>query len=232
MIRRQAWIATLGAVALLTLGTGTASAATVENGNFESGDLEGWDVDSFALGGWFEYEGELSPLRRGSEFGALRRGLTPLPAPPQGQFGAASQQASPSAAFLSQVVKLERRMRHKLKFKLAYRNFNTGAPRGGIPGFHTPNHFRFGKAAAPNQQFRMDVMKPDAPINSAKAKHILERVYITERGDPNSRNYRTVKEDLTQHAGEKVRLRFGFVVTEAPLNVGVDAVKIKSKDQR
>ena len=126
-------------------------------------------------------------------------------------------------------------MRHKLKFKLAYRNENAGGPimpvrRGSFPGFRTPHHFRFGKAARPNQQFRMDVMKPDAPIKSLKAKHILERVYITERGDGNNRNSRAVKEDLTEHAGERVRLRFAVVVTEAPLNVGVDTVKIKSKD--
>jgi hypothetical protein len=225
MAGRQVALAALGALAALALGTGTASAATVENGNFETGDLEGWDTDFFGPGGWTEYEGEFGPLRQGPS--------ASLPAPPQGQWGAVSYQNKPSAGFLSQVVKLERRMKHKLKFQLAYRNFNVPGPmrrRGDFPpGFHTPNHFRFGKAARPNQQFRMDVMKPDAPINSAKGKHILERVYITERGDRNNRNYRTVKEDLTDYAGEKVRLRFAFAVTEAPLNVGVDAVKIRSK---
>jgi hypothetical protein len=217
MIRR-AWLATLGAVALLTLGSGTASAATVENGDFETGDLDGWKVDSFGPGGWGVY----SILRLGP----------PIPAPPQGDTAAIAGQGMPSAAMLSQVVKLERGKRHTLRFRLAYNNSNTGAPRyrrGDFPGFHTPNHFRFGKAAAPNQQFRMDVMKPKAPINSAKAKHVLERVYITEPGDPSHRDYFKVKESLTQHAGERVRLRFAFAVTEAPLTVGVDAVKIRTR---
>jgi hypothetical protein len=228
MAGRQVGIAALGAIAALALGTGTASAATVENGNFETGDLEGWNTDFFGPGAWFAYEGEY--------FGLPIRGPKPkpvLPAPPKGQFGAVSDQGMPSAMFLSQVVKLERGMKHKLKFQLAYANRNTGVPARGPdfpPGFHTPHHFRFGKAARPNQQFRMDVMKPDAPIKSLKSKHILERVYITERGDRNRRAYRAVKEDLTEHAGEKVRLRFAVAVTEAPLNVGIDAVKIRSKE--
>jgi hypothetical protein len=216
--RRLTWIASVGAVAVLTLGAGTAGAATVENGNFETGDLEGWDTDSFGSGGWGVY----SVARLGP----------PIPVPPQGASAALSSQGDPSAAMLSQVVKLERGKRHKLKFKLAYDNTNTGAPRlrrGDFPGFWTPNHFRFGAAAGPNQQFRMDVMKPNAPIKSAKAKHVLERVYVTERGDSNHRNYFTVKESLTEHAGEKVRLRFAFAVTEAPLYVGIDAVKIRSQ---
>jgi hypothetical protein len=215
-------IAALGALAVLALGTGTASAATVENGNFETGDLEGWKTDFFGPGEWLAYS-DLNT--RGFAF----------PPPPRGEFGAVSDQDQPSAQFLSQVVKLKRGMKHKLKFQLAYQNDNVSPPmpRGAeFPGFHTPHNFRFGKAARPNQQFRMDVMKPDAPIKSLKSKHILERVYITERGDPNNRNYRTIKEDLTEHAGERVRLRFAVVVTEAPLNVGIDAVKVKSKEQR
>jgi hypothetical protein len=216
MIRRGARTATLCALAALAIGTGTANAATVENGNFETGDLEGWKTDSFGSGGWGVY----SVARLGP----------PIPVPPQGASAALSGQGDPSAAMLSQVVKLERGKRHKLKFKLAYDNENTGKPRlrGFFPGFRTPNHFRF-STAAPNQQFRMDVMKPNAPIKSLKSKHILERVYITERGDSNHRDYFTVKENLTQHAGERVRLRFAFAVTEAPLTVGVDAVKIRTR---
>ncbi len=216
---RQVGIAALGAIVALALGTATANAATVENGNFETGDLEGWKTDFFGAFEWAPY-----PLLRGDG----------VPPPPQGQVGVLSDQGDPSAGFLSQVVKLERGMRHKLKFKLAYDNQNTGGPvpvrRGSFPGFRTPKHFRFGKDDRPNQQFRMDVMKPDAPIRSLKAEHVLEEVYITERGDPNHRNYRTISENLTEHAGDKVRLRFAVAVTEAQLNVGIDSVKIRSKN--
>lgn len=42
--------------------------------------------------------------------------------------------------------------------------------------------------------------------------------------------YRAVKADLSDYAGDRVRLRFAVVVTEAVLNVGIDAVKIKTKN--
>jgi hypothetical protein len=225
---RRMGVAVLCALAGLGVIATTASAAKVKNGKFESDDLHGWDKDFFGPGAWLTYEGEF-------EGGIKTRGPSPaepLPAPPQGQFGAVSNQLNPSAAFLSQVVKLERGKTHKLKFKLAYVNRNFGkVMRGDFPpGFHTPRHFRFSKAASPNQQFRMDVMKPGAPIKSLKNKNVLKSVYITERGDPNRRNYRTISENLTKYAGDKVRLRFAVVVTEAPLNVGLDAIKIKSKN--
>jgi hypothetical protein len=230
---RTVGIAALCAAAALGFGATAASAAEVENGNFESDNLNGWQEDFFGPGEWFTYEGPYFGLRspRFAEVTARRGPVPSVPAPPQGQFGAISDQGSPSAMFMSQVVKLERRMKHKLRFKLAYSNQATGAPRGmGFQGFHTPKSFRFGKAARPNQQFRMDVMKPGAAIRSLKKNAVLDRVYRTERGDPNRRGFRTITADLSEYAGDRVRLRFAVVVTEAPLHVGIDAVKIRSKD--
>jgi hypothetical protein len=223
-------ITALGAITALALGAGTATAAEVENGKFETDTLDGWDQDFFGTTAWFTYEGPF--------FGSLMRGPAPapVPAPPQGQFGAITDQLNPGAMFLSQVVKLERGMKHKLRFKLAYRNLNTGEPRAlrgdPMPGFHTPKSFRFGKAARPNQQFRMDVLKPNAPIKSLKNKNILERVYRTERGDPMRRGFRKITADLSEYAGDRVRLRFATVVTEAQLNAAIDVVAVKSKRRR
>ncbi len=208
--------AATGAI-VFALGTGSASAANVTNGDFETGTLRGWDKDFFGPGAWVPY-------------GTVMRGVGFLP-PPQGEFGAVSDQGEPSAMFLSQVVKLKADRRHKLKFRMAYFNDNTAAPRGSgmFPGFWTPNHFRFGKAARPNQQFRMDVMEPDAPIKSLKDKHVLKNVYTTERGDADAQPYRRIRANLTKFAGQKVRLRFAVAVTEEELNVGIDAVKVKTK---
>ena len=228
MSARRIGVAALCALAGLGVSASAAGAATVKNGKFENDNLNGWEKDFFGGGFWSTYEGVYpGDMKPRGPMGPLT-----VPPPPQGQFGAISDQGDPGAGFLSQVVKLERGKTHKLKFKLAYANQNTGpAMRGGFPpGFHTPKSFKFGKAARPNQQFRMDVMKPGAPIKSLKKKKVLERVYITERGDPNRRGYRTIKEDLSEYAGDKVRLRFAFAVTEAPLNVGIDGVRIKSKN--
>jgi len=223
-------IATACGVVGLGLGAGSASAAKVKNGDFETGTLAGWQQDFFGPGEWFAHEGpyfgEKVVLPRGTE--------APLvPGPPQGQFAAITGQEGRSAQILSQVVKLRGDKKHALRFKLAYTNQNRGPvvlPRGmGFgPGFFTPNHLRFSGAARPNQQLRVDVVKPGAPIKSLKKKHVLKRVYRTNRGDANRRAYRTVKANLTSYAGKKVRLRFAVVVTEDQLNVGIDAVRVKT----
>lgn len=208
----RAWkvVAATG-VTLFALGAGSASAAKVTNGDFETGTLTGWDTDFFGLGEWFVHEGELPRQRGGLIF-----------PPPQGQYAAAADQSGPSAVFLSQVVKLRKDRRHRLNFLLYYFNQT-------LDGFRTPNHFRFGPAAAPNQQLRMDVMKPEAPIRSLKGKHVLKNVYKTERGDSHFREYSPVKAGLTRFAGERVRLRFAVVATEPRFVAGIDAVKVKTK---
>jgi hypothetical protein len=216
---------------MLAIG-GTAGAATVQNGTFEGGpSLPGWKKDFFGPGAWSTYTGVFG----GDTMRGMGANLT-VPAPPQSEHGAISSQDSPSAAFLSQKVKLKANRRHKLRFQLAYANQNVGSPilRGDDfgNGFFTPNHFRFGKAARPNQQFRMDVMKPGADIRSLDKGDILEEVYITERGDPNRRTYRPISANLSDLAGKTVRLRFATVVTEEELNVGIDAVKVKTKRLR
>lgn len=219
-------LAAITAAMTIGLGTTLAGAAHVSNGNFERGNLSGWEQDYLPgpQGGlWFAHEGPFSDI-------AKPRGPVPatLPAPPQGDFAAVADQNDPKAQFLSQVVKPKPDQRHRLRFHLAYRNRNTGSKmRGdGMPGFITPRTF---SRAVANQQFRMDVMKPNAPIGSLRADHVLKRVYRTEVGDRNVRPYRRVRANLTKLAGRKVRLRFAIVVTEAPLHVGIDAVKVKSK---
>ena len=74
-------------------------------------------------------------------------------------------------------------------------------------------------------------MKPGAPIKSLKNKHVLDRVYRTDRGDRESPDLPGDEgRSDSDYAGDKVRLRFAVVVTEAVLNVGIDAVKIKTKN--
>src|SRR5262245_17616300 len=138
MRARRVGISALSAIAALALGAATASAAEVKNGKFENNTLNGWDQDFFGPGEWFTYDGPY--------FGdIITRGPAPapVPAPPQGQIGAITDQNMPSAMFLSQEVKLEPGMKHKLRFQLAYRNLNTGKDmRGkGDNGFFTPKSF-------------------------------------------------------------------------------------------
>jgi hypothetical protein len=191
------------------LAPGIAGAAKVKNGGFEAGNLGGWQTTY--------YPSPADPAGEWNLYGEIMRGF--VPAPPQGDFAAITNQGDPSAQILSQVVKLRDNRRHKLSFQLAYINANEV--------FHTPASLAV--SAGENQQFRMDVMKPSAPIRSAKNKHVLETVYRTEEGDPNEREFRRITTNLSPYAGEKVRLRFAVVVTESVLNAAIDAVKIKTR---
>ena len=221
---------------LVAVGAGAAAlaasahAARVVNGDFERGNLSGWDKVGFPQptppGRWLIFDEPFG----GSPIRALPRGGPPVPEPPQGRFGAITDQNEVSSQFLSQVVKLKAGRKHRLSFRLAYANRNTGKPRarGVTAGFITPNDFDLDHD---NQQFRMDVMRPGAQIRSTDGDDVLKRVYRTEAGDPNRRGWRKVTADLTRFAGQRVRLRFAVAVTEAQLHAGIDAVKIKTRRQ-
>ena len=220
-------LATATGLAVMAAASVTpAQAARVANGDFERGNLSGWEKDYFPpndppIGVWHVYdEPFVSPLR-------AARGAVLVPAPPQGEFGAITEQGEESVQILSQVVSLKPNRRHKLRFQLAYFNNNGGSGRGGS-GFITPDSLTL---AQENQQFRMDVVKPDAGIR-AMGGAILDSVYRTRVGDRNRKGYGAVAANLTPYAGEQVRLRFAVAVTQAQLNVGIDAVKIKTRRQR
>ena len=109
-----------------------------------------------------------------------------LPPAPQGRFAAvADQPGCPSGQILSQVVKLEPRSRHRLRFALAHLNAFAGKP-----NFITPPTLGLG---VPNQQVRVDVLKAGAPVRSVQGRHVLDRVFRTETGDPDFRPNRPVK---------------------------------------
>ena len=216
----------LAAMLVPALAAGPASAANVKNHGFESGELNGWEKDFFhagedVTGAWFTYDGPFTPVKP-------RGGDPVIAAPPEGEFGAVTDQINRSAMFISQVVDLAPGKHHELSFKLAYDTDTTKMRRlDPEPPFVTPNSWRFtGKVE--NEQFRMDVMKPGARIKSLRRNQILKKVYRTDAGDPAHRGFRKITANLTPFAGKEVRLRFGVVVTERPLNVAIDDVKVKT----
>ena len=197
----------------VALGAGAANAARVENGGFEDG-LSGWSVKNFGPGAW----NGVCAIPRGFSFSA----------PPEGFCAAVTEQGEVSAQVLSQVVKLKADRRHRLTYQLAWEN-EAAATRGPAPppnGFITPNTLQLDR---PNQQFRIDVMKPGAPIRSTDPDHILMKLFRPGPDDPGARDWRRAGANLTELAGRRVRLRFAVAVTEEELFLGIDAVKIKTR---
>jgi hypothetical protein len=189
--------------------TDVSAAANVTNGNFETGNFTGWNRvnKEGGSGSWFVYSTNTSPLSN-----------NPIAVPPQGNFAATSDQNNPGTQVLIKTIKLQSGMRHELSFILYYRNF--------APGFFTPNTLNF--TAAPNQQYRIDVLKKDANPFSVSQNAILKPLFRTNVGAPNTRGPQLRSFNLTQFAGRTVRLRFAAVETENFLLASVDKVKVKS----
>ena len=190
------------------LAPAVARAATVVNGGFETGDFTGWhEQDQAGSGGtWYVYSGTSSPLNGFS-----------IPAPPQGTHAAITDQTGPSSNILYQDIALEAGARHTLSLYVYY---HSQAPMVSPPTLDY--------TGVPNQQYRIDVMKPSAALTSVNPSDILLTVFATKTGDPESMAPTLVTVDLTPFAGQTVRLRIAQVDNEFYQNAGVDGVTITS----
>ncbi len=173
----------------------------VRNGEFEAG-FAGWTVVDQAggSGSWFLHSGPTSPLS----------GLT-VPAPPLPP-QVMSDQTGPGSHILYQDVTIPSHGGY-LSFTLSIDNW-AGA-------YHNPPSLDF--SVNPNQQFRVDIVSPSDPVETARS---LKRVYGTERGMPFSFSTR-VSSDMKAFAGQTVRLRFAEVDNQLFFNVGLDNVRIR-----
>jgi hypothetical protein len=210
-------------VALVPVG---AEAATVVNGDFETGTLQGWHVhQATQFGDWFAYEGTETPI------GAQRKKQThvdPVQAPPQGRYAAVTDELNPDTLILYQDVALEPAHSHQLSLLAYYDSYDPIA----VP---TPNTLSVDdevltgpSGVQPNQQFRIDVMKPEAPLESVDPNDILRTVFATRLHAPRSMGPTRLTADLSAFAGQTVRLRVAVAAHEEIFNAGVDAVSIST----
>ncbi len=117
-----------------------ASAATVVNGDFETGDLSGWTQASTA-GSWANYTGTSNPAN----------GRT-IAAPPQGLRAAVSGQTGSGRTFMYQDIALEEGQRHTLDLQVYYES---------AAALVSPDTLATNVS---NQQYRIDVLRPTAPM--------------------------------------------------------------------
>jgi hypothetical protein len=211
------------AVLAAVLAPNGAEAAQVVNGNFESGTLSGWHVQrALGAGNWFAYAGTDAPIGRRRPNPA-----DPVQPPPQGAFAAIADQANPDTLILYQDVVLEAGLGHQLSLLAYYDSYRPIA----VPSPDTlsvadealrlPN----GKLQK-NQQFRIDVIRPEAPLESLDPADVLRTVFATKPGASTRMTPRRLTTDLSAFAGQTVRIRIASAVTEEVLNAGVDAVSI------
>jgi hypothetical protein len=207
--RRYGLAILLAALGSLLLAA-SASAATVVNGDFETGNLEGWQQYSATHSSdWFTYTQE--------DFEEPGGELTYFP-PPSGKYAATEDQHNPDITALYQDIALEPGATHQLALTFYYAS---DAPLF-VPD---PNTLSLGEE---NQQIRVDVMKPTAPIESVEPGDILATLWASKNGDSEFLPPTRLTADLTPFAGQTVRLRIVSSVTRAPMLGGVDAVSITS----
>jgi hypothetical protein len=209
-------------IAVLACGVllvpGSAVAATVVNGNFESGNLNGWHVHrALEAGNWFAYEGSAEPLSE-------KRGDGRIQPPPEGNFAAIADEIDPDTLVLSQEIALEPGLEHHLSLLAYYDSYVPIA----VPTPDTLSAESGQLEGQANQQFRIDVMKPGTPIESLDPADILMTVFQTNPGDPQRLPPTKLTANLSPFAGQTVRLRIAVAAHEEVLAAGVDAVSITS----
>jgi hypothetical protein len=203
---------------LALLAPSGAAAATVVNGGFESGSLAGWQVyRATGLGDWYAYQGTNPPIG-GKELEA------PVQAPPQGDFAAITDEVNPDTAILYQDVALRPEYDHRLSLLAYYTSHGSIAV--PAPDSLSVADEILGERA--NQQYRIDVIRPEAPIESVDPADILRAVFQTKPKAPEELGPTRLTADLSPFAGQTVRLRIAIAATKETLNAGVDAVTVDS----
>lgn len=190
------------AVALMTVGVAGAGANTVVNGDFETGDFEGWNVVNEPdppTGSWVVYGPGGGPI-----------------SPPQGAFAALTEQTAPGTHILYQDVPIEAGQPY-LSMTVYYES-------NGPITVPSPDTLEAGEEGDGNQQYRVEVLDPAAPLESLESADIFTTVFRTLDGDPSVMGPRVVGVDLSAYVGQTVRLRLAEVDDLGEFYAGVDSV--------
>jgi hypothetical protein len=208
MTRIRLIVALATATVALLSATGIARAAIVTNGDFETGNFSGWHEDYAqdpGPGFWFVYTGTTSPING-----------DPFPAPPQGTHAALTDETNVSRQILYQDVTVPGGISSAELSLITYYTAYTQIV--------SPETLDTGPGT--NEQYRIDIMRPGAPVASVAPGDVLLNAFRTNTGDPIQLAPTVKAVDLSQYAGQTIRLRFAVVTTEDVLNAGIDAVGI------
>lgn len=185
---------------------------TIVMDDFESGAITDWRAVGSGAGGWFVYtDGQKAPDPAQSDPNVP----FDLPDPPQGKFAAVTDMNGPGTRILYRDLRLDGR------FTLHATVFYTGSAPFSSP--ETLAH----DAPEANQQFRIDLVDPSAPIDSVAKGEVLVNVFHTLPGDPPGSQLTEVRVDVSRWAGRTVRLRLAGTDNRGPLRVAVDNIRFK-----
>jgi hypothetical protein len=195
------------------------------NGDFETGDLTEWTTKSYArgYGGWFVYEDGTTPPTDTPRL--YDHNTFEVSDPPQGQYAAVTDGTSEGLYILYQDFTVTGPS--ELHATVFYLNRFAPGYGYGETRIIAPNDL---STEPPNQQFRVDLIDPGAPIVSVADEDVLATVFRTIEGDPITLEPTEVTFDLSPWDGQTIRLRFAEVDNRGPLFAGVDDVRIEPSD--
>jgi D-alanyl-D-alanine carboxypeptidase len=170
--------------------------------DFESGALTDWQTVENGAGAWSVAAGPASGFT--ARFGS--------PAPP-GKFAILTDLNGPGTRILYRELRLDGRF--SLRMIVFY------ATQLAFSHPRTLAH----EEAEPNQQFRVDLVRPSAPIDSVARRDVLVNVFRTAPGDSSLHHPRAVRVNVSRLAGRTVRLRVAVAENQAPLLAGVDDIR-------
>jgi len=163
-------------------------------------------------GGWFVYsDGHKAPDPAQSDPNVP----FDVPDPPQGRFAAVTDMNGPGTHILYRDLRLDGRF--TLQVTVFYEN---NGP------FTSPATLAY-DAPEGNQQFRIDLVDPSAPIDSVAKGDVLVNLFHTSPGDAAFRQPTDVSVDVSAWAGRTVRLRLAGADNQGPLRVGVDNIRFQ-----
>ena len=96
----------------------------------------------------------------------------------------------------------------------------------GVGGLSSPRSLAYDEPGA-NEQFRVDLVAPSAPIDSVARGDVLANVFATSGGDPDRREPSAVSVDVSRWVGRTVRLRLAAADNGGPLRAGVDDIRFE-----
>jgi hypothetical protein len=177
----------------------------VRNGGFEQG-LSFWNtwIQPGSMGDWFYSSGNVTP----------QSGLL-IPGPPIGTRQGIADMVGPGTEILYQDVAIPPLASAELNLIIWYRNVADSF--ANAPGLDY--------TISPNQQFRIDIMDPEAPeIDTGSG--VLLNVFQTDPSMPLMQPYMALNANLDQFAGQTIRIRLAVAANLYFCPVGVDAVSI------
>jgi D-alanyl-D-alanine carboxypeptidase len=206
-------VALVAFVALSSVLVGCeAEPRTVVVDDFESGAIADWQAVGSGSGGWFVYaDGHKPPDPAQSDPNVPFE----VPDPPQGRFAAVTDMDGPGTRILYRDLRLDGRF--SLQLSVFY---------AGTGPFSSPATLVHDTPEA-NQQFRIDLLRRSAPIDSVAKGDVLVNVFRTSPGDPVRRQPTDVRVDVSAWAGQTVRLRLATTDNQGPLRVGVDNIRFQ-----